>query len=663
MKPGEAPASPGKRIAQRKFKGYGSSTRNCSPPQPSGGSPPGSPQAVKVSVSAAVIVEKKDHILKIEGSRVLLHPQLQNGSSSATHATPARRSSSCSPSSPSHVGVHDVTHLRSPLKTREKVSDPKIFNFDKVYADSDEQKLQRSLLRGIGLPTVSLTAKGFSTAILTYGVRTPILLGEKKRPKRKSFSQQHHISTVKGMVHGCCDDLLQRLASPEQDCRFGMDVRYFQIKENRINCMLDSSKTGLRVREHPEQGPYVEGITVYSIKTTTGMQKVLESTTPAAVNSHAILDIQISSHTGKGSQTVRTPYSRLTLVDLAEPERGAAGVVNRSLVSLKNLINSLNPTSLTAATHRDSTLTWLLKDPLCAATQTSVVAVMRGTSCSYESTHSILKYCNQISGFNATRDTKSRARSASASPVPQYGVCGPVISVNKTFAQPRSPQIINPELSAPLPVPDLGSVVVTHSRSDWQRMLKEKEFITRELEKTKKELEVEKHKVETIERRSLTPVPTPVGMGTPDKEYIPVSRPRTPEFQKIGTPIPTSKPTPKTRGQELFEELEKKYGTPSRSPSRTPPLVATPPMSRRTPSPSLNENLYDSDINDVTITNTNEAVAISEHNRRRIDRQYRAMLSSPEKCSTEVTPRSTPRKIWFQQSPRKIQYDAIEEEY
>eukprot|EP01060_Flectonema_neradi_P007761 TRINITY_DN15474_c0_g1_i1.p1 TRINITY_DN15474_c0_g1~~TRINITY_DN15474_c0_g1_i1.p1 ORF type:complete len:674 (+),score=105.61 TRINITY_DN15474_c0_g1_i1:66-2087(+) len=673
MKPGEAAASPGKRSPQRKFKSYGSSTRNCSPPQPSGGSPPSSPHPVKVSVTAAVLSEKRDHILKIDGDRILLHPN--PSTHGPTNPGPPTRRSSHSPSSPSHVGVHDVTHLRSPVKAREKSFDPKVYNFDDVYVDSDEHKLQRILLRSIGLPASSLSSKGFNTAILVYGLRTTILLGAKK-PKRKSFSQQHHNSTVRGIVHGCCDDLLQRLGSPDQPQRYAMDVRFYQIKENRINCMLDSTKTGLRVREHPELGPYIEGITVYSIKTMTGMQRVLESVTPAPLNSHAVLDIQISSHSGKGSQTVRTPFSRLTFVDLAEPERGAAGVVNHSLVTLKNLINSLNPTHHTAMgfTQRDSTLTWLLKDPLSAATQTSFVAVMKNSASHYEATSSVLKYCSQLSGFNATRESgKSRVRSASASPAPQYGFCGPVISVGKSstqMARSSTPEVTREVEKRQSPPPpsrkDIGSVVVSHSQADWQRMLREKEFISRELEKTKRELEIEKQRAETLERRSLTPVPTPVGIGTPERDHVPISRPRTPEMKYGGSP-PSSRPTKKTRGQVLFEELEKRLGTPSRTPSRTPSPAATPPVSRRTPSPSpipFGAGYCEDDINDVTTKNTSEAVAISEFNRRRIDREYRAMLLSPDKCSQEDTvPRSTPRKIWFQHSARKIEYDAVEEEY
>lgn len=57
----------------------------------------------------------------------------------------------------------------------------------------------------------------------------------------------------------------------------GVEVSYFEIYNEKIRDLLSeevgpASRTALRVREHPQQGPYVEGLATHSVATFESLQ-------------------------------------------------------------------------------------------------------------------------------------------------------------------------------------------------------------------------------------------------------------------------------------------------------------------------------------------------------------------------------------------------------
>ncbi len=183
-------------------------------------------------------------------------------------------------------------------------------------------------------------------------------------------------------------------------------MSYLEIYNERVKDLLvrqrDNSTHNLRVREHPQLGPYVENLTKHLVmdysEIMTLMREGNKIRTTAATNmndtssrSHAIFTITFVNAAGFSQEGLpHETVSKIHLVDLAGSERadasGATGQrlkegahINKSLVTLGSVISALADASSTSSLpsakaagsvrsvfipYRDSVLTWLLKDSL-----------------------------------------------------------------------------------------------------------------------------------------------------------------------------------------------------------------------------------------------------------------------------------------------------------
>lgn len=141
----------------------------------------------------------------------------------------------------------------------------------------------------------------------------------------------------------------------------------------------------LRIREHPQWGPYVENLNIHPVDSNIALKNWLavgnsqRATAATGMNdkssrSHSIFSIILTlTQLDSDSSKVTTKRSRINLVDLAGSERVSQtcasgerlkeGVsINRSLLILGQVINALaDPKKSRFAPYRDSVLTKLLK--------------------------------------------------------------------------------------------------------------------------------------------------------------------------------------------------------------------------------------------------------------------------------------------------------------
>lgn len=170
-----------------------------------------------------------------------------------------------------------------------------------------------------------------------------------------------------GLIPRICEKLFN-LAADRRDMT--IEVSYFEIYSEEIRDLLSSSGNkapvgGLKVREHPVTGPYVEDLSrvlVYDYKT---LRKLIDQgnrervTAATKMNlhssrSHAILTLYVKQlqkdESGASSGEIR---SKLNLVDLAGSERveasGVTGInfqeaiqINKSLSMLSRVISTLS---------------------------------------------------------------------------------------------------------------------------------------------------------------------------------------------------------------------------------------------------------------------------------------------------------------------------------
>lgn len=172
----------------------------------------------------------------------------------------------------------------------------------------------------------------------------------------------------------------------------------------------------MSLREDIKKGVYVEGLTEETVQSTSEMYELIKrgtqnrhvgctSMNKESSRSHSVLTTIIESKTNKdGLWNLKVSWFHI--IDLAGSEWAKltsaggerlkeAGMINKSLSALGNVINSLVDLSEGKARHihyRDSKLTFLLWDSLGGNSKTVIIANISPSAISYGETLSTLKF-------------------------------------------------------------------------------------------------------------------------------------------------------------------------------------------------------------------------------------------------------------------------------
>ncbi|XP_066527578.1 kinesin-like protein KIF1C [Hoplias malabaricus] len=298
----------------------------------------------------------------------------------------------------------------------------KNFSFDYSYwshtTEEDPQFVsQRQVYEDIGEEMLLHAFEGYNVCILAYGQtgagKSYTMMG-KQEPGEQ------------GIIPQMCEDLFKRTSEntdPEQS--YSVEVSYMEIYCERVRDLLNpKSVCGLRVREHPIMGPYVEDLSKLAVTSYSDITHLMDcgnkARTVAATNmnetssrSHAVFTIVFTQRRHDQLTDLHTErVSKVSLVDLAGSERadssGAKGVrlkeganINKSLTTLGKVISALADMQSNKKRksefipYRDSVLTWLLKENLGGNSRTAMIAALSPANINYEETLSTLRYADR----------------------------------------------------------------------------------------------------------------------------------------------------------------------------------------------------------------------------------------------------------------------------
>ncbi|XP_063774595.1 kinesin-like protein KIF16B isoform X2 [Pseudophryne corroboree] len=301
----------------------------------------------------------------------------------------------------------------------------KTFTYDFSYFSADSKNSnyvsQEWVFKDLGTDVLKSAFEGYNACVFAYG----------QTGSGKSYTMMGNPSDS-GLIPRICEGLFSKIAEITRsgDASFRTEVSYLEIYNERVRDLLrrKSSKTfNLRVREHPKEGPYVEDLSKHLVQNYSDVEELMDAgninrTTAAtgmndvSSRSHAIFTINFTQAKFDAEMPCET-VSKIHLVDLAGSERadatGATGVrlkeggnINKSLVTLGNVISALADLSQDAANHlvkkkqvfvpyRDSVLTWLLKDSLGGNAKTIMIATISPADVNYGETLSTLRYANR----------------------------------------------------------------------------------------------------------------------------------------------------------------------------------------------------------------------------------------------------------------------------
>ncbi|ELT93052.1 hypothetical protein CAPTEDRAFT_105632, partial [Capitella teleta] len=310
----------------------------------------------------------------------------------------------------------------------------RLFNFDRVFwsvdPKSDDFASQEMVYGDLGAEVLASATEGYNACVFAYG---PTGSG-------KTYTMMG-LPGDEGLIPRICEGLFDRMKQvrevefEEEIFSFEVSVSYFEIYNEKVRDLLPADdetkrdeKCSLKVREHPKDGPYVQGLKQRIVRDKQGVQELIdkgtENRTTAATHmhdrssrSHAIFTINFTQ--AKLDEDLPSEIvSKINLVDLAGSERAdpttnyhrgrlkEGANINKSLVALGNVIQALgSPQGQERSTsvktkalfipYRDSVLTWLLKDSLGGNARTIMIATISPSSLRYNETINTLRYARR----------------------------------------------------------------------------------------------------------------------------------------------------------------------------------------------------------------------------------------------------------------------------
>ena len=283
---------------------------------------------------------------------------------------------------------------------------PKTFTYDCTYgADS----IQEQVYTDTGYPIVESCIQGYNGTIFAYG--------QTGTGKTFTMEGEENPHENRGIIPRSFEQIFYAVEqSPETE--FLIRVSFLEIYNEEIHDLLSKdAATKLDVKEKADTGFYVKDLKLQIVKSIEEMKEIMLSgrknrhTGQTAMNrdssrSHSIFSIVIerSENGPDGMNHIRA--GKLNLVDLAGSERQSktqavgdrlkeATNINKSLLTLGNVISALVDGTSTHIPYRDSKLTKLLADSLGGNTKTLMIANIGPADWNYDETITTLRYANR----------------------------------------------------------------------------------------------------------------------------------------------------------------------------------------------------------------------------------------------------------------------------
>ncbi|XP_053064291.1 kinesin-like protein KIF17 isoform X5 [Acinonyx jubatus] len=303
---------------------------------------------------------------------------------------------------------------------------PKQFTFDGAY---HMDHFTEQIYNEIAYPLVEGVTEGYNGTIFAYG----------QTGSGKSFTMQGlpDPSSQRGIIPRAFEHIFESVQCAE-NTKFLVRASYLEIYNEDVRDLLGAeSKQKLELKEHPEKGVYVKGLSMHTVHNMAQCERIMEAgwknrsvgytlMNKDSSRSHSIFTVSIEIYAvGESAQCLvaKCPpplpgpsadergkdhlrAGKLNLVDLAGSERqsktGATGErlkeatkINLSLSALGNVISALVDGRCKHIPYRDSKLTRLLQDSLGGNTKTLMVACLSPADNNYDETLSTLRYANR----------------------------------------------------------------------------------------------------------------------------------------------------------------------------------------------------------------------------------------------------------------------------
>jgi kinesin family protein 16B len=322
------------------------------------------------------------------------------------------------------------------------------FAFDQCFSGGAKQQ---DVFEGVGKYIIRCAWQGYNACLFAYGqtARSAFYLHcifhsvqsyLPPHPPPQPFPFQCPCSSGKshsmmgsegdpGLIPRFCDHLFyiaQQAEHERPSYQYIVEVTCLQVYQEAIYDLLGHNAgshgvgSGLRMRESPSAGVFIEGLTRVSVNNMQQMNAVIAS----AIESRAVGTTSLNQHSSRshciftiiftqripkaGAGTEADTFERqshVNLIDLAGSERSKlaqtsgtsmseGSKINQSLTTLGRVISTLAKGGGAHVPFRDSVLTMLLKESLGGNSRTMMLATVSPCQSNYDETLSTLRYAN-----------------------------------------------------------------------------------------------------------------------------------------------------------------------------------------------------------------------------------------------------------------------------
>eukprot|EP01063_Lacrimia_lanifica_P017193 TRINITY_DN2397_c0_g1_i1.p1 TRINITY_DN2397_c0_g1~~TRINITY_DN2397_c0_g1_i1.p1 ORF type:complete len:1345 (+),score=381.94 TRINITY_DN2397_c0_g1_i1:90-4124(+) len=313
------------------------------------------------------------------------------------------------------------------------------FVFDQCFGAAATQD---EVYAALGPPAVANALSGYNACILCYGQtnsgKTYTMLGSDATGASPLVGprdgEEAAPPAADGMVSHILDDLFAAIDDDVSTTKlYAVTCSFMEIYCENVRDLLDTNhgaqfQEGLKVRNHPISGPFVEGLTSLQVTSKQHLLKLIAKGSRERISaqtqanerssrSHAIVQVTLTQTEVWEEGVVGTTTSRLNLVDLAGSERlntshGAedraseTASINLSLTTLRRVIDTLLENSRKQSSkvtklppYRESKLTWLLSESLGGNSRTVMVGAVSPHVAVAEETLNTLRYTLKAKGI------------------------------------------------------------------------------------------------------------------------------------------------------------------------------------------------------------------------------------------------------------------------
>ncbi|KAK8719425.1 hypothetical protein OTU49_014044, partial [Cherax quadricarinatus] len=281
------------------------------------------------------------------------------------------------------------------------------FAFERVFNESSSNE---DVYEATTQDIIDTVLSGYNCSVFAYGAtgagKTFTMLGKDDYP---------------GIAFLTLMELYRRIEEikDEKTCEVG--ISYIEVYNEMVRDLLEPGKP-LNVQEAGRQ-VIIPGLSLHKPKNAEELMAMLaqgnrnRTQHPTDANaessrSHAVFQVFVRQQDRVGNVKSNVSIAKMSMIDLAGSERGAAtgfrgarfregASINKSLLALGNCINALAD-GQRHIPYRDSKLTRLLKDSLGGNCRSVMIAAVSPASTTFEDTFNTLRYANRAKTIKTT---------------------------------------------------------------------------------------------------------------------------------------------------------------------------------------------------------------------------------------------------------------------